>query len=728
MTLMAPVPRLMDNSMSGSWRVWVYPSGVRSLESAVDVSFVRGAPTMVESLATADPFGPTTASIRFPAVTLMDAIGASDLWWLQPEMDVDIVWVLADGDKPSYRWEGYMASFEYSPTEAASELSVTLRGAMFQMDNYLAKPEYVYQPIPYEVAISRQFTGRPDMRIAPLRTEWPSWWSTKFRLADYSSRPLYMRPVGLEDGSNWSGSVTRSTGSFDQVLTSYVQGLLANMYTARGQFTLALDEGRRPVLRHRDRITAPDDRTLVVDLLTPGVSMSATKDYTQRLNAVYGQGKSLNGSTFSGMQVSADGQTITYAPYAARRQVDPIDENDWFDRSVMRKEVNLSFYEGLSEVEAADIAKGHLARFSDPGVTGTITLTADPVRGGAFFSRYLVTAGMSIQVRGLFGNPDGVMFHVTESNVGPEATELTVDGKYRDQLTVQEVTARTRDSLAPIRLLTVGQYKPNIPDMLFPWSYADGSGFVPKGSQNLFAGMPSQVTFPWVDWTRQRPPRDPQWAANYIRISPASGNADGNWANKRQSRQDFAAYPVRLSQAGEASLFQISAYDQYGSVLKVPFHVSLYRTNGVSYSSMPSLGISDEPDNRPYKAGQHYPFFKRAWEEYAEDGTQLNPDLVGAVSTAQIIIGYGNFYEKAGFWPGTSAVAGAEPTGLLSDSGGFSWDLTDAVYGVDPQRSADENLRYPNRADVYVMVYCDAQLTQDVYFLGRIYRKEPGTA
>jgi hypothetical protein len=143
---------------------------------------------------------------------------------------------------------------------------------------------------------------------------------------------------------------------------------------------------------------------------------------------------------------------------------------------------------------------------------------------------------------------------------------------------------------------------------------------------------------------------------------------------------------------------------------------------------MPSLGISDEPDNRPYKAGQHYPFFKRAWEEYAEDGTQLNPDLVGAVSTAQIIIGYGNFYEKAGFWPGTSAVAGAEPTGLLSDSGGFSWDLTDAVYGVDPQRSADENLRYPNRADVYVMVYCDAQLTQDVYFLGRIYRKEPGTA
>ena len=718
----------MDNSPSGYWRVWVYPGGDRSIESALDVSFVRGAPTSVDSIATADPFGPTTAVIRFPSITLMDELGASDLWWLQPESDVDIVWTDVDGSKVEYRWEGYMASFDYAPTEAASELAVTLRGAMFQMDNYLAKPEYVYQPIPYEIAIQRQFTGRPDMRLAPLRTEWPAWWETKFRLADYSPKPLYLRPVGLEDGANWSGQVTRSTGAFDQALTSYIQGLLSNMYTAKGQFTLDLEEGRRPVLKHRERITSPNTETLIVDLLTPGVSMQATKDFTQRLNVVYGQGKSINGSTFSGMQVSADGQTIAYQPYAYRRQVHPVDQNDWFDRSVMRKEVNLSFFEGLNEVEAAEIAKGHLLRFSDPGTTGTLTLAADPLRGGKYYSRYLIRAGMTIQVKGLFGRPEGVLFHITECSVGPETTELTLDSKYRDQLTVQEVRMRTRDSLAPVRLLTVGQYKPNIPDMLFPWSYEDGSGFIPKGSKNLFDGMPSQVTFPWTDWTRQRPPSDPQWAANYIRIGPASSNADDNWANQRQVKQDFAAYPIRLSQAGEASLLQIAAFDKYGSVLKVPFHVSIYRTNGVSYSSMPMLGIDDEPDNPPYKAGQHYPFFKRAWEQYAEDGTALNPDLVGAVQTAQLLTGYGNYYEKAGYWPGTSATPGALATGLLSDSTGFTWDLTDAVYGVDPQRSADENLRYPNRADVYVMIYCDAQFTQDVYFLGRIYRKEPGTA
>ena len=558
--------------------------------------------------------------------------------------------------------------------------------------------------------------------------EWPDWWTTQFGLADYAAKQLYLRPIGVEDGAPWSGQVTRSTGSFDAALTSYIQGLLSSMYTAKGQFTLWLDEGRRPVLRHRDRVVAPRPDTLVVDLLTPGVQVQVTKDYTQHLNVVYGQGKSLNGSTFSGMRVSADGQTTTYVPYAYRRQVHPVDENDWFDRSTMRKEVNLSFFEGLSETEAEEIAKGHLQRFSDPGVTGSITLTADPLVGGRFLPRHLITAGMSIQVKGLFGDPEGMVFHITECTVGPDATELTVDSKYRDQLTVQEVMMRARDSLAPIRLLTVGQYKPNIPDLLFPWSYADGSGFIPKGSQNLFDGMPNEVTFPWTDWTRQRPPRDPQWAGNYIHIGPASQNADDNWANVRQTKNDFVAFPIRMSQAGEASLIQIAAYDQYGSVLKVPFHVSLYRTNGTTYASMPMLGIDDAKNHPPYQAGQHYPFFKRAWEQFAEDGTQLNPDITGVVPTAQLIVGYGNFYEKAGYWPSSSAVPGAEPTGLFSDQSGFTWDLTDAVYGVDPQRSADENLKYPNRADIYVMVYCDAQLTQDVYFLGRIYRKEPGTA
>lgn len=723
-----PVPILLDNGAYGSYEIWVYPYGAHNPSAAVNATFVRDAPTQIGSMDTTDPFGPAQADLVFPAVGMLDSIGHGDLWWMLPEADVDICFVPVDDDEPVYRWEGYFQPFAFAPTKTGSQCTITCVGAGRQVDNYLAKPEYVYQPIPYELAIAKQFEGHPDLRLAPLAIEFPDWWSTKFVLADYATKALYMRPIGLLDGQDWSGMVTRSTGSFDPALTGYVQGLLANMYSEYGQFTIDIDSGRRPVLRHRTRKSAPDETTLVVDVLNPGMRLTPTKDYSQRLNVVYGQGKALNGATFSGMRSSADGTRQTYEPMAYRRSVHPLEANEWFDRTIMRKEVNLSFYEGLAEDEAKVIARKHMQRFSDPGVTASMELKADVMMNGLPFSRRLIRAGMSIQVTGLWGDPEGQMFHITEASVTPAATNLTLDSKYRDQLTVQEVMKRTRDSLAPVRLLTVGQYKPNIPDMLFPWSYADGSGFIPKTSTPLFDGAPAGLDFPWEDWTAQRPPSDPQWRDCYIRIGPASENADHNWANRRASLTDFQAFPVRMSQAGEARLVQIAAFDVHGQLLRVPFHVSFYRTNGVSYTSMPMMGLDDEAANPPYLAGQHYPFFQRAWESIDENGVTLNPETGRVVTTAQILAGWGNFYEKAGYWPTSSTVPGADPTGLFSDETGFSWDLTDAVYGVDPQRSAQDNANDPNRADIWCMIYCDAQATQDVYFLGRIWRKEPGTS
>lgn len=721
-----PIPVLVDNTEIGHYEIWVYPYG-SSLES-VNVTFVRGAPTMISSMETADPFGPQTAEIEFPSISMLDALGSRDLWWCLPDADVDICFVPVGSSEPLYRWEGFFRSFSWAPTDAGSQLTVSCVGAGLQVDNYLAKPEYVYQPLPYEVAIARQFDDHPDLRLAPLTVEWPSWWDTRFRLSDYTTKPLYLRPLGLVDGQAWSGLVTRQTGSFDPALTSYTQALLSSMYSERGQFTIDLDEGRRPVLRHREHLSAPNDSTLVVDLLAPGVRISPVQDYSQRLNVVYGQGKAMNGATFSGMRSSADGTRQFYEPLAYRRQVHPPEGNDWFDRQVMRKEVSLSFFEGLGEAEARVIARKHLQRFSDPGTTATIELKSDPMLGTEYFSRRLIRAGMSIQVKGLFGSPDGVLFHITNVSISAEATSLTVDSKFRDALTVQEVRMRGRDSLAPIRLLTVGQYKPNIPDMLYPWSYADGSGFLPKTSTPLFAGTDPSAAFPWTDITMARPPKDPQWRDCYIRIGPASTNADDNWANRRAGLDDFQAFPVRMSQAGEARLVQIAAYDANGQVLNVPFHVSFYKTNGVSYSSMPMMGLDDEAANPPYLSGQHYPFFQRAWEQFDENGVTLNPETGRVVPTAQILAGWGNWYEKAGYWPGSSLLPGNLPTGMFSDESGFSWDLTDAVYGVDPQRPAEENLKDPNRADIWCMIYCDAQLTQEVFFVGRIWRKEPGTA
>lgn len=721
MSLPKPLP--VSNDQVGSWEIWAYPSGL--LGEPLNVTFVRNAPTSIVSMETTDPFGPETAELVFPAVSMLDSIGTGDLWWLRPGTDIDICYMPPAGDTPLDVWEGYMLPFSWEPTEAGSQVHVTLVGAMRQVDNYLAKPEYVYQPLTYEAAIARQFTSRPDLRLAALTVEWPDWWTTRWALDP--TKPLYLRPQGLEEGQLWSGLVTRATGSFDQALSGYVQGLLASMFSDSGQFTLALDVGRKPVLRHRARKTAPDATTLVVDILQPGVKLSPAQDYSQSANVIYGQGKALNGATFSGMRASADGSRVTYEPMAYRNQVHPIEQNAWYDPSVMRKEINLAFYEGINEADGRVIARQHMQRVSDPGTTATLELSTDPTQDGMFFPRRLIKAGMSIQVTGLFGSPDGVLFHVVSCKVEAKSTTLTLDSKHRDYLTVSEVRARTRDALAPVRLLTVGQYRPAIPDMLFPWSYPDGSGFLPKAALSLFQGAPSDLGFPWESWTRQRPPSDPLWRDSYVRIGPASDNADQNWAARDGSLAN-PAFPIRMSQAGEARLIQVAAFDSNGNLMRVPFHVSFYRTNGVSYTAMPMLGDADVAEIGQYAAGEHYPFFRRAWEQIDENGVTLNPETGRAVTTAQILMGYGNFYERAGYWPTSSAIAGTNPTGLLVDEQGFSWDLTDAVYGVDPQRSAAENAGDPNRADIWCMIYCDAQAEQEVFFLGRIWRKEPGTA
>ncbi len=727
---MIPTPSLVGNEPVGQWTVIAYPGG-----EPLDITFVRDLPTKWDELGTEDPFGPSTADLTFPGVSWLDSHGTGDLWWLKPYTDVDIRFATPDGEV-LYAWEGYMEPFSWKPTLAGSQLSVALRGAMRQVDNYLAKPEYVYQPLPYETAIARVFANHPDLRLAPLTIEWPTWWQTVYREAatiqvigqNSPTVPLYLRPSGLVDGQLWSGLVTRSTGSFDPSLTSYVQTLLANMYSESGQFTVVLDEGRQPVLRHRQRLSVPDADTLIIDALAPGLKIGALdEDWSQTANVFYGQGKALNGSSFSGMRSSVDGTRIVYEPMAWRSQVHPLESNDWYDPAVMRKEVMLSFTEGVSEAEGRTIARKHQQRFSDPGHIIEFDLSSDPRLGAGFLSRYLIRAGMSIQIPGLLGREDGLLFHITECTVKQDVTSIKGDTKYRDALTVSEVRARTRDALSPLRVLQVGQFKPTVNDQLFPWSYADGSGFLPKGAVSLFSGAPSGLSFPWTNWTTVRPPSDPTWRDSYVRIGPSSEDADKNWAVRDGSIAN-PAFPIRMSQAGESMLIQVAAYDRNGETMAVPFHLSLYRTNGVSVSAMPMMGLDDEAGNPPYLAGQHYPFFSRAWETIDENGVALNPETGKAVTTAQIIVGWGNSYEKAGYWPTSSVAAGATATGLLVDETSFSWDLTDAVYGVDPQRSAEENAGDPNRADVWCMIYCDAQLEREVFFLGRIWRKEPGTA
>jgi hypothetical protein len=191
-----------------------------------------------------------------------------------------------------YRWEGYFVSFEYDEEDAGGNLTVACNGAMKQMDNYLAYPEHLIQPLSYEFAIERQFdlNSRPDSRLRACRPfketaltdpdfaflgDNPNNIYNAESYTNYNSSDAlynkvmsqYYKPANLRNGDIWSGLLTRSTGNFDQVLSTYIQNLLESMQTPTGSFTLMLGEGREPYFKHRKRLTTPASDTLIVDIL-----------------------------------------------------------------------------------------------------------------------------------------------------------------------------------------------------------------------------------------------------------------------------------------------------------------------------------------------------------------------------------------------------------------------------------------------------------------------------
>ena len=755
-----------------------------------------------------------------------------------------------------FKWEGYAAS----PTRDQNGLTLDLIGAIYQADLHLAKPAYLSRPIPYEVAIAQQFLSSPDFRFRPLQTVFPNDWSTQY-ITPSPSTPSYLIPTGVANGQRWTGLVTRSTGSWNRVFSDYIVGLLQGMYTANGRWTIDLLPGRQPVLFLRPQATSPDPYfPVVIDLAWPGVTPSLTEDWSQTVNTVYAQGNALSGIAYTGMEVSANGLTTSYTPLAYLRQVEPpTTQNPWFQASRMRKEVMMQVYQGLDEYGATAVSQGHLQRFANPGVVGTITLTVDPLLadspdGPMHFPRALLKPGMTVQVPLLFGEPEGFLFHITDvdHNVEEGSSTITVDSKYRDALTVQEVLLRGRDSLSVARGIIAGTYQPATPDQLVPWNYADGSGYIPSApglsSLPLFQNAPTTTSgtesvFPWTEITTARPPSSPQWRNCYIKIPNANGNID-QYANtmlywsqywkptsKGKSTVPTAitpnshgfAVPIRTSQAGTIKLLQVAAYDPAGNVLLVPFHVSFYLNEMANYQSTPEL-IEDQlgttingasvsqakfvadiippawvtgtpgptgsalsfysgclPTSAPagnvpfYRGGwtnssgvftgltQCYPFAPQAWSQYNPDGSQTGQKGIpqvqqqaGAITSAI----FGDYYQPAGYWPNEfiSTVAGstvyAAPTGLFETEQQWSYDTTQSspqqvnpyTPNGDPMPGVKATASY--KGFIFAMIYCDAASAEcwaqqinpdgsisyvhypngtDAYFMGRMFRVEPGT-
>ena len=731
----------------GFFRVYATPPGGRKTE----VTLFRGAPCLIGTVSTADPFTDMSAQLTFNQITVFDTPGQGDLDWLVPNADIDIVLEDVGGYGFEWRWEGYIASYALSMDGTNSSFTLDLKGAFYGLDDYLAIPSFPVRPIPYEILIQQAF----DQSLHPahlglFRMTFPDDWDIMVPPFDSPDYLWMLKPWGVQTGHPWTGLTARNTGSWEPLLTGFVQSLLSVMFAAGGsQWSIRNLGGRRPELYLRQISSLVSGAIIEITLGAPGVSMTASRDYTQRAGVIYGTGTDDAGIAFSNLAVTPDGRQSYYKPFAWSPSMWPRTNNPNYDPNVKPKESLISFFQGMDEVSAAMVAQSQYQRFFEPGLTGTITLSTDPrTAAGVLVPRLLIRGGQTIRINGLLGIKEGVMAHLTQvdADFTGLTTTLTFDTKYRDQLTVGEVQQRTKDALTPLHALQGGKYANTINDLIMPWSYAAGSGVIPTAAKDFYnEKLPADAQWPYEEWTRKYPPSNPVSKSWYIPIGPMDPhNSSNNWSGIPRDGLVGSAIGIRMGQAGTIRLTQVAAYDKDGNVLPVKFHFSIYGDSGTNRDSMPQFPGARTDDDFPpylparrvdgsvipttYESGgvgkaQTHPFYKGGWETVQPNGQGFpwtGAPQLPAKGTNKVV-GYGNYYEPAGFYPGRFS-KGADRTGLLQDDATWTWDLSGVSVSLTPG-----NVPQPHyEGMLFVMIYCDDQDDRTVYFQGKLTVTNPG--
>ena len=702
-----------SSTVAGRWQLLVTPMGGK----VYDLTNFRGVPTKIGEYSFTDPFGDSLASLQFPQVTGYDDLSSPEFAWLRDGANVDIAWVptkpgstvinpltnqrTLDLATPGVVWEGFISSKDIEQTDTGSYLAVQCQGALLQLDRYKAKPAYPSRPILYEEMIRREFdrARRPNLRTRSLAApQFPAGWA---KTMPASGAVNVYTPTGASPGAKITGYWSRSTGSWEASLTSFIQSLLATMFTQNdcgvtpgNQWTVLKDPGRQPVLKIRDRYRTPDFSFWYGQ---PGVKANRlTQDGTQIANVVYGEGTGLDGVNWRNAVVADDGSYTDYAPIAWRHNAYPPVANPTYDPSVLVNETYTRFPSGFDQVTAMTSSAQVLQRDADPGWTGEVVISIDP---SPTMSRFQIRAGMTMLLQGFSGTgATGMPFHLAEVTINPDEGTVTckVDTAFRDLLTLEEVIARTRDPLTPAKMLQVNRRQVLIEDIVAPWDYTAGSGYMPRQARVVLNQGARSDTFPWTATPLAFPPQShPQY---YIRVKGRARDQNARWS----------FFPILMSQRGTIRRVEMAAYAADGTPLAAAFHLSLYYTH-VTVTAM------------PMQNGIHSPFFTGAFESTQPNGLPWPTGNFFAPDDS-IIIGWGNSVQPAGYSPGSFA-NGNPATGRLVDESSWSFDCMN-------NPNFDKNARVGERIPTDAITIWGALYTDypaDVYFMGRMYRQEPGT-
>lgn len=701
-----------------------------------DVTFFRGVPAKLGNYSSSDPFGDSTFTVSFPQVTPFDDLSPhSEVGsWLGDFSQVDLYWIPVHSDLVSPKpylvnpltdqrtldedtgvkvWEGFVASMDIG--DVSSGMNLSCQGALFQVDSFLAKPMYPPRPWPMERLIRYYLSRRtfPNLRTSKLKVRWPTGWT---KVAPPKKPATAYTLSHIREGQRYTGFATRATGSWDRVLTGFIQEQLAVMWTLEdtgvepgNQWTLLKENKRIPVLQVRDRHRTPD---FELWFGTPGVDVRLNRDTTQIANIIYGEGTGTDGTEWQNAQISNDGTTTTYLPLAYKRSVWPTVNNWYFNKLHWPKEEMYKYGSGFGMDDAISSAQKSLNRDADAGWNGDLTLSVDPTQG---LTRWLLKAGMTVKIKGLFGSGvTGINFHIASVDIDPNAgtASMKIDSRYRDLLNLEEAQARTRDPLTPAKMLKVGAKSVLIDDLVAPWNYTSGSGFLPKTSTKFHKNRNTGEYFPWAKWAKAHPPSTHgDW---YVRVNANARLSADRWTFLTPS----GVGGLYMGQKGAIRRSEIVCFDKNGNILKIPFHVGIYQ------------GVDINENDMPYEGTNFDPFTPGFFEEIDDEGSPKDPGNYSVGAKQDRIVAWGNSEQKAGYSPGRSSDDDL-PTGLLVDEGQWSWDfqaLNPGTFGEMVEIGSVPKVELM----LSVAIYADTTdledvAPQDAYFIGRFYRANPGS-
>lgn len=183
---------------------------LRILVNGTDVTYFRNVVTQVPGWDDAEPFDDKTLQIHFPQITPMEPLPSWAVKWA----DVELRRVHPNGDQ-STLWEGMWASLEDSADSAGSGFTMECIGANYQADLGVKTP--TVNDGARDPAGSPSVAGTRD--IGRL-------------IADaLASKPTRLLPMTSPPGAPaQTGIASSERGSFNGILTGFVQDLLSTAY------------------------------------------------------------------------------------------------------------------------------------------------------------------------------------------------------------------------------------------------------------------------------------------------------------------------------------------------------------------------------------------------------------------------------------------------------------------------------------------------------------------